>query len=198
MEDKKDAPVDTKGADPKKKKVMIGLVAVAILVLGYEYFKNKNSAASTASTLVSGGAIDPLTGQPYQAGVGSLAQSTGAGIQGMGVPLIIKNIIHTSGGTGSKSTTTSTLPTTSTSQYPTAIVNNNTYNPVASVFTPPSQPAVSHYTAPSQPTIKVQPINTTPGTVTPVGVIGQQVSASQAKANAQTLSQVQQMRNFGL
>ncbi len=85
--------------DPNKKKVMYGVLGLAGVVLLYVYFKNKNSASTAASTVTTGGAIDPLTGQPYQPGVGSLS-ATGSGLQGMGSGgnIIIKNIIPGSGG----------------------------------------------------------------------------------------------------
>lgn len=169
------------GTKPKNKKLVYYGIGAVVLIGAYLYFKNK-SASSTASSLVTGGAIDPLTGQPYQPGVGSLAQSTGAGIQGLSAPLIIKNIIHTSGGTGPKSTATSTLPTTSTPQYPTSVINN--YNPL-----PSPAPVAS-----STPTAKSS--GTTSGTVTPVGVIGQPLSAQQLASNNQTRSFLSQTRQL--
>lgn len=112
MADDQAPPTDTKGGKPKNKKIMYGILGLAAVVLIYVYEKNKSaSAATTANNLVTGGAIDPLTGAPYQAGVGSLAQSTGAGIQGMGTPIIIKNIMRSSkGGSGAGSTTVQPTP----------------------------------------------------------------------------------------
>ncbi len=190
MAETKDVPTPT-APNPNKKKVMYGVLGLAGIVLLYVYFKNKNSSSS--STLTTGGAIDPLTGQPYQAGVGSLA-STGSGIQGMssGGNLIIKNIMHTSGGTGSTSGTTTTQPT---------ITTGSIYNPGPSSYSLPTYvtPSYTTPTSPATPTSSPTPSTILgAGTKTPVGIIGQTVSSSQAKANALVLSQTQQMRNLGL
>ncbi len=112
-----EAPSATQTADPaKKKKIMYGVLGVGVLVVAYLYFKNQSSSTTAATTTT--GNIDPLTGQPYQAGVGSLAQSTGAGIQGMGNGTYIKNLFFSSGGTGTKSGTTATLPSIGSGNSP--------------------------------------------------------------------------------
>ena len=181
MEDKTDEQTTKK---PPNKKLMYGAVALAVVVLGYVYYKNKSAAASTTSSLVSGGAIDPLTGNPYQPGVGSLAQSTGAGIQGLGVPLIIKNIIHTSGGTGSKSGTTTTLPTTSTPQYPTGLTTTTS----PPIITP--APAPTPFITPAH--------EPPPATIRTPAAVSHAVNPVQAQNNAQALSYQNQLRRYGL
>ncbi len=109
---------------PKPKKGMLIALGLGGVVVIYLYMKNKSNSLSAPSTAVTGGAIDPLTGQPYQPGVGSLS-STGSGLQGMqgGGNVIIKNIMPSSGGgsnaqnsnpSPSNTVTTPTSNTTST------------------------------------------------------------------------------------
>jgi hypothetical protein len=81
-EDKNLFSNDPKGKKGKKTSpwIYVGVVAGAGLV----YYLYKQHVANAATTTGTTAAIDPLTGQPYAAGVGSLAPGGSGGVTGSG------------------------------------------------------------------------------------------------------------------
>ena len=79
-ETSKKTPGKSKKKPSNVQKVAIGVGGVLGLYVVYRLYENykNNSAASTAATPAA--ATDPLTGQPYAAGVGSLAPGAGGAI----------------------------------------------------------------------------------------------------------------------
>lgn len=80
-----DEPATTPAKKKGKKlgtpqKIALGVGGVLVAYIGYRWYENRaaSTAATTAATPADG--TDPLTGQPYAAGVGSLAPGAGGAI----------------------------------------------------------------------------------------------------------------------
>ena len=88
--------------DPKKKKIIIGVGAFGVLVLGYLWYKNSSGSSSTSTATPSGAGITSYVA-PTNSGGGSSGSSSGGSI-GASTPNPISNsfspTLNITGGSG--------------------------------------------------------------------------------------------------